>query len=36
VTLIHTDSVDERWQETADFVDRTMAAAVDEFGRKLA
>jgi Fic/DOC family len=36
VTLIHTDSVDERWQETADFVDRTLAAAVDEFGRKLA
>jgi Fic family protein len=36
VTLIHTDSVDERWQETADFVDRTLAAAVDVFGRKLA
>lgn len=35
VTLVHTDTVDERWQEIADLIDRTLAAAVDEFGRKL-
>jgi hypothetical protein len=32
---VHTDTVDERWQEIADLIDRTLAAAVDEFGRTL-
>ncbi len=35
VTLVHTDAVEERWQETAELIDRTLAAAVDEFARKL-
>jgi hypothetical protein len=35
VTLVHSDTVDERWQETGELVDRTLAAAVDQFARKL-
>jgi hypothetical protein len=35
VTLVHSDTVDERWQETAELIDRTLAAAVDQFARKL-
>jgi hypothetical protein len=35
VTLVHTDTVEERWQEVADLIDRTLAAAVDKFSRKL-
>jgi hypothetical protein len=35
VTLVHTDTADERWQEVAELIDRTLAAAVDEFSRKL-
>jgi Fic family protein len=35
VTLVHTDTVEERWQETAELIDGTLAAAVDEFARKL-
>jgi len=36
VTLVHTDTADERWQEIADLIDRTLAAAMDQFSRKLA
>ena len=35
-TLVHTDTADERWQEIADLIDRTLAAAIDQFSRKLA
>jgi Fic family protein len=35
VTFVHTDTAEERWQETADLIDRTLAAALDEFSRKL-
>src|SRR6266545_7164559 len=35
VTLVHTDTAEERWQEVADLIDRTLAAAVDQFSRKL-
>jgi hypothetical protein len=34
-TLVHTDTVGERWQETAELIDRTLAAAVDQFARRL-
>ncbi len=35
VTLVHTDTAEERWQEIAELIDQTLAAAVDEFSRKL-
>jgi Fic family protein len=35
VTLVHTDTAEERWQEVAELIDRTLAAALDEFSRKL-
>jgi Fic family protein len=35
VTLVHTDTAEERWREIAELIDQTLAAAVDEFGRKL-
>src|SRR6266542_4070997 len=35
VILVHTDTAEERWQEVADLIDRTLAAAVDQFSRKL-
>ena len=35
VTLVHIDTAEERWQEIAELIDRTLAAAVDEFSRKL-
>jgi Fic family protein len=35
VTLVHTDTAEERWQEIAELIDRTLAAAVDAFSRKL-
>jgi hypothetical protein len=35
VTLLHSDSVDERWPEVEDLVNRTLAAAVSELGKRL-
>jgi len=35
VTLIHTDDPEDRWDDIADLIDRTLAAAVDSFGRQL-
>ena len=30
-----TDTVEERWAEIAELIDQTLAAAIDEFSRKL-
>jgi hypothetical protein len=35
VTLLYTESVEERWPDLRDFVDRTLAAAIDAFSRSL-
>jgi hypothetical protein len=35
VTLIHTDDTDSRWPDVAELIDRTLAAAIDGFGRQL-
>lgn len=35
VTLLHSDSVEERWPEVEDLVNRTLAAAVSELGKRL-
>jgi hypothetical protein len=34
VTLVHT-TVEERWREIAELIDRTLAAGLDEFSHKL-
>jgi Fic family protein len=36
VTLVAGETVEARWQEVVDLMDRTLAAAVDSFGRALA
>ena len=35
VTLIHTDDPEDRWEDITELIDRTLAAAVDSFGRQL-
>jgi Fic family protein len=35
VTLVATDKLDARWPEVEELIDRTLAAAVDHFGRRL-
>jgi len=35
ITLLHSDSADDRWSEIADLIERTLAASVDEFARNL-
>jgi hypothetical protein len=35
VTLVATDEIDARWPEVEELIDRTLAAAVDHFGRRL-
>jgi Fic family protein len=35
LTLLYTESVDGRWPDMHDFVDRTLAAAIDTFSRSL-
>ena len=35
ITLLHSDSADDRWQEVAALIERTLAASVDEFARSL-
>ncbi|GAA2964063.1 Fic family protein [Microbacterium schleiferi] len=35
ITLLHSDSAEDRWEEVAGLIERTLAASVDEFARSL-